>query len=381
MGVALVGLNLRPVVSSLGPVLAEVRADLGLSGTVAGLVTTLPLFCFGIGGICAPPLAARLGVHKLAMVAMTALTCGLAARALGGSATLFVLASTVALLGSGAANVALPTLVKLHFPHQIGLGIGIYSMLMQISTAGAAAVSVPVAHTFGGWRDSLGIWAVTGALAVLPWFGMLAEPAKLKQKAHRVTAWQLTRSRTAWLLTAYFALQSANGYAQLGWLPAILHDAGVGAAEAGFALAMIPAVAILVSALLALITARVHTFLPLVIVLLGCYAVGYLGLLIAPAAAPWLWAFLLGIGNGVFTLGLVLIGLRARTGQGSSALSGFVQGVGYLTAAVGPFTVAALHDATGSWAPSLVLLLASTGVMFVLGFSITKVRYVEDEIR
>lgn len=380
VGICLVALNLRPLVSGLGPVLTQVRDDLHLSGTLAGVVTTLPVLCFGVFGSLTPPIASRVGIRRLTLLAMAAAAVGLGVRVLAGSGLLFVVASTLALAGIGIANVLIPTLVKLHFPRQIGLVTGIYTTLLQLSTAIAAATAVPLSHALGGWRGSLGVWALAAVVAVVPWFGLLRERVTLRQATHHVTWRGLSRSPTAWLLAVFFGIQSANAYAQLGWLPAIFAAAGVSTADAGYALAVIPAVGVVVSVALAALTTRLRSFRPVVVALCGCYAVGYLGVLLAPATVPWFWSLLLGIGGGIFPVALMLIGLRARTGQGSSALSGFVQGIGYLVGAAVPFLIGVLHDATHAWTYAVAVLLGSVALLFVTGLGVTRVRYVEDEI-
>ena len=83
--------------------------------------------------------------------------------------------------------------------------------------------------------------------------------------------------------------------------------------------------------------------------MIACYPVGYVGLMIAPYSLAVLWAVLIGVGTCTFPLVLTLIGLRSRTPAGTAALSGFTQSAGYLLAALGPFAVGALYDATGGW--------------------------------
>ena len=51
--------SLRTIFASLPPLLAEVRADLGLSAGAAGLLTTLPVVCLGALAPLAPRLARR----------------------------------------------------------------------------------------------------------------------------------------------------------------------------------------------------------------------------------------------------------------------------------------------------------------------------------
>ena len=91
---------------------------------------------------------------------------------------------------------------------------------------------------------------------------------------------------------------------------------------------------------------------------MACYPVAYLGLMIAPHDLAVLWAVIVGVGTCTFPLILTFIGLRSRTPSGTAALSGFTQSAGYLLAAVGPFTVGLLHDATGGWTVPLAFLMS-----------------------
>lgn len=380
-GIALVAANLRPIIGSLGPVLGEVRDTLQLSGTLAGLLTTLPVLCFAVCGAVAPALAARLGSHRLTVAAMVALATGLVVRAVTGSSTVFLLASLVALAGVGFANVLTPALVKEHFPRRLRQVTGIYATTMQLGMTASSAVSVPLAHAFGDWRESLGIWAILAVLATLPWLGLLRTTRLSHQAGNRVTARQLARSKTAWALAVFFGIQSGQAYALFGWMPAILVDAGVSSGRAGLDLSIVAAMGVAMSVVLPAISTKLGKFWPLVVGIVACYAVGYVGLLLAPAAAPWLWAVVLGAGGGAFPFALMLIGLRAHSGQATSALSGFVQGTGYLVAALGPFLVGMLHDLTGAWSLSVVALLASVALLLPVGLLAARHRYVEDEIR
>jgi CP family cyanate transporter-like MFS transporter len=113
---------------------------------------------------------------------------------------------------------------------------------------------------------------------------------------------------------------------------------------------------------------------------IACYPVGYVGLMIAPHALAPLWAVIVGVATVTFPLILTLIGLRARTPEGTAALSAFTQSTGYLIAAAGPFTVGVLHSATGGWTVPLVLLLVLAVPLFPLAAYVSRVRYVEDQM-
>jgi CP family cyanate transporter-like MFS transporter len=96
-------------------------------------------------------------------------------------------------------------------------------------------------------------------------------------------------------------------------------------------------------------------------------AVAIVGLLLAPSAAyAWVVAFAVGQG-GAFAVALTLIGLRSSDTRPVAELSGMAQSIGYSIAALGPFALGALHDATGGWDVPLSALLAVVAVLVGAG--------------
>ncbi|MCX2971296.1 MULTISPECIES: CynX/NimT family MFS transporter [Streptomyces] len=384
-GLVLAALNLRPAVSGLGPVLEEVRAALGMSGTVAGLLTSVPALCFAVFGSLAPRLARRLGPAAVVLGGMVAVTAGLALRPLAGSTAVFLLTSALALAGIAVSNVLMPVIVKRWFPDRVGGMTGLYSMALALGTAAAAALTVPAARAVGGgWRTGLGMWALLGALAVLPWAVVLVRdrdargPARPAPGAAPVAPLRITRSRIAWALGCFFGLQATAAYVTLGWLPQIFRDAGLSASTAGVLLAVSMGMGIPLSFVLPRVAARLRHQGPLVLVLGACGLSAYAGLWLAPAAGAWAWALLLGVSNCAFPLVLTMIGMRSRTSVGVGQLSAFVQGTGYLISIPGPLLVGVLHGLSGDWRAPLALLATLMAVQIGVGVLAGRDRCVED---
>lgn len=380
-------INLRPAVTSLGTVLGSVRTDLGMSGFVAGLLTALPVVCFAAFGALAPALSRRLGTNRAVLLGLIAIAGGLAVRAVASGPGVFILASVLSLVGIAVGNVILPVLIKRHFPQRIGLMTGVYSTSMAVGTALPAAVTVPAAHASGfGWRGGLVVWAAVAAVAVVPWVLLLRQPATVADgngdasTQVRGAGLRLTRSWTAWGLAGFFGMQSLNAYSLMGWLPQIYRDAGASPQLAGYLLAFATMLAIPIALVLPTVAARRRNQSPYVVALVASGITGYLGLAIAPAAAPWLWALLLGLLNCAFPLALTMIGLRARDTASVAQLSGFAQGVGYSVAAIGPLGVGALHQLTGGWWGPIALLLVCMVLELIAGLLAARDRHVEDEV-
>ena len=380
--------NLRPTAIAIGPQLTVISDSLALSGAEAGLLTTLPVLCFAGFGILSPALAARIGLHRAMYLGLLMMVTGQVIRAVTDSAVVFLAATALALAGLATANILLPSLIKRHFPHRIGLLSAAYSTALATGVAVASFASVPVAEASGrpeGWRWGLGIWALTAIVAVPAWL-LLAGRDRPSGGAGStgdatITIRDVGRTRVGWILAVFFGLQALQAYAIFGWLPTIYIDAGFSPATAGAFLGIATSVGIPLAFILPAYAARHRRPIGMmVIIVLSCLA-GYLGLLIAPATTPWLWAVLLAVGTSAFPVILTLIGLRARTSAGTSALSGFSQSVGYVLAAPGPFLVGIIYEATGTWTVPLLFLSALTVPFLIIAILATRPRLVEDEVR
>ncbi|WP_435796182.1 MFS transporter [Micromonospora chersina] len=385
VGMLLVAVNLRAAVTSLGALLDEIRDGLGLSGTMAGLVTTLPTIAFAGLGALTPWLVRRWAAARVLVVAMLALTVGQVLRVVTDSAAVFVLTSALALAGIAVANILLPMLVKQHFPHRTGLVTGAYTMALTVGTTVAAASAVPVAHAFGSWRAGLGVWAGLAAVAVLPWVPLALRARAARRAATPAVAAAGTarvrpaRTRLGWAMAVYFGAQSLSGYAIMGWLAQLFRDAGYAPEAAGLLLAGVTALGVPVALMMPTLAGRLPTLRPLVLSLTAFSAAAYVGLALAPHGLAPLWVLLLALGQGAFPLILTTIGLRARTAEGTVALSAFAQSTGYVIAALGPLLVGILYEATGGWTAPIGFLLVALAVQTAAGMVIARPRHIEDE--
>lgn len=378
VGIVAVAFNLRPALVSIGPVLAELTTELGMSPTAAGLLTTLPALAFATFGVLAPGLAARMGVHRVTLLSLLAMVTGLALRARAESSASFLLLSVLALAGMAAANVLLPSLVKLHFPHRIGLLTSVYTTALALGLSLASVLTVPVSEAAGSWRAGIGVWALTALVAAAPWVLLLRHDLALDRTRSTITLGQVGRTGLGWAMALFFGLQSLQAYSIFGWFAQVYRDAGFSPATAGLLLGVITAVSIPLSFVMPSLTVRLRSPAPLICGLVLLYPIGYGGLILAPVAGAWAWAVLIGTATSVFPVALTLIGLRARTSAGTAALSGFTQGAGYVVASTGPFTVGLLHDLTDGWTVPLLALIALAVPQLVTGLLVSRRRYVED---
>ena len=380
LGVLVLGFNLRPAAVSIGPVLPEVTGALGMGPVEAGVLTSLPVVAFGLFGVMAPALARSVGVHRVTFVALLAVVAGLAGRSVTDDAIVFLALSVVALAGMAAANVLLPSLVKLHFPDRVGLVTSLYTTALAIGLTSASALTVPIGNGLGSWRWGLGVWAATAAVAAVPWLLLLRHDATPREGDHDVTLGQVARTRLGWAMALVFGLQSALAYTMFGWFAQVYRDAGFSATTAGLLLGVITGMSIPIALWAPGAAARAPDQRRLMLGLIACYPVGFLGLMLFPREGAWLWAVLLGVAAAVFPVVLTLIGLRSRTPGGTAALSGFTQGVGYAVSVAGPLGTGILYDATDGWTWPLLMLTAMAATTGLLATVVGRPGHVEDEI-
>jgi CP family cyanate transporter-like MFS transporter len=380
LGVIVLAFNLRPAAGSVGPVLEEVTSGLAMGPLTAGVLTSLPVIAFGVFGAFAPMAARVVGMHRLTLLALVGLVTGLTVRAATTSTAVFLTMSVLALSGMAVANVLLPSLVKLHFPDRIGLFTSLYTTSLAIGLTSASVLTVPVAEQYGSWRGGLGFWAVAAVLAAVPWVLLVRHDLVPRDDARRISLRQVAGTRLGWAMAVMFGLQSALAYTMFGWFAQIYRDAGFTPTTAGLLLGVITGISIPISVWVPAAAGRVADQTRLLRGLTLCFPAGFLGLAFLPVEGAWLWALLVGTGAGVFPLVLTLIGLRSRTPDGTAALSGFTQAVGYVVAAGGPVGFSALYDATGSWTWPLLTATLVAVAMFALAGVIGHPRYVEDEL-
>ncbi|SCL33792.1 MFS transporter, CP family, cyanate transporter [Micromonospora rhizosphaerae] len=360
LGVVLLALNLRAAIAGLAPLLPDVRADLGLSSGTAGLLTTLPVLCFGLLSPFAALLGRRIGIEAALLLAMLGIVAGSLVRTAPG---LWWLVAGTVVVGAGitVGNVLVPSIVKQDFSDRQGPVTALTTAALTGGAALAAAVTAPLAHIGLGWRGALLLVGGLAAVAAIAWLPQLRR--RHVAPVVRLGGAAVLRSPVTWQLAGFMGMQSLTYYAILAWLPTLLRDAGVSAAGAGWALALFNLLGIATAVAAPALAARRRDQRGLGLLVCATWGVGLLGLLVAPALYL-LWATLTGLAQGAgIGLALALLVIRARTPESARDLSGTVQSVGYLLGSTGPVLVGLLHDVSDDWTAPLVALCVAVTVM------------------
>lgn len=373
-GIVLASLNMRAALASVSPLAGEISAAFGLSSTATSLVTSVPVLFLGLGALVAPRLARRLGTEQVLLGALVLLAAGILVRVLPSGYALYgggvLVGTAIALL-----NVLMPGLIKRDFPDRAASMTSVYTGSMIAGATVVAAASVPLERAFGGsWEASLAFWSLLAAVAAVAWLPQVliarGRTGREERSAVRApgTGRGVWRSALAWQVTLFMGLQSLWSYVLIAWMPTIFTDHGMSRSAAGVVFAFNNLVQVAGAFLVPLLAGRMRSQRPLVALVTSLVAAGYVGLMAAPVSGAWLWAAVLGVGQGgAVGLALTLIVLRSGDAVTASRLSGMAQTVGYLLAAAGPLAAGAVHEATGGWTVPIALVLCVCAAALVVG--------------
>jgi len=361
--VALVGANLRPFITSIGPLAVSVQNDTGLSLQGLSLLTLVPMLLMGVMAFIAPTLQRAIGTRRLVVAALLVIAGGCALRMATASGWGMIM--TAALIGLGVAIVQaiFPGIIKREFPRHVGPMMGLYSAMLMIGGALGALVSPIVSALTGSWAIGLACFALPAMVAVALAFVFLPADIHGGQHVQPTTRAFLARPRT-WLLMLCFGLVNGGYSSIVAWFAPAYQEYGWNAAASGGLLAVL-AVSQAVSALTLPVLARKGLDRrPWIWLTLAMQGAGFAGLAFAPGLAPLSWAVALGAGlGGCFALVMIVVLEHLPDPTQAGTLSALMQGGGFLIASVPAWLVAALHDFTGSYRAGWIWHLVSVAIV------------------
>ncbi|PIC97288.1 MFS transporter [Sporosarcina sp. P26b] len=383
-GILFLAATIRSPLTSVGPIISNIRDQLQISNSLAGFLTTIPLLAFAIVSPFTPRIAKRFGMSRTLFYAMIILLIGIIMRSVGTS-TLLLIGTFLIGVGIAFANVLLPSLLKLSFPLHIGLMTGLYSVSMSISATLASGIASPIANeTVYGWQGALGIWGVITLLAIIVWIPQIRKKKEVIKTVQKNTkskpALPIWRSPLAWSITIFMGLQSFLFYTTASWIPVVLQTNGMTADAAGWMLALVQLAQLPMMFIIPVVADKVRDQRILVVAVFACYLIGYGGVQFGSESLTALWMIFIGLGGGsAFGLAMMFFTLRTNTPDQAASISGMAQSIGYLLASVGPVLFGMLHDFTGSWTAPLYTFIVVATILFISGMYAGKKRYISLE--
>ena len=375
LAIVFIAIVLRPPVASIGPLLQEIQASLGVNAELIGVLAASPVLCFGLGAFASPWLVSKVGVNRAMLYVLIFLALSSSLRMVFEYPGL-LLGTIGAGLSIAIANVLLPTIVRIQFPSKVALLTGAYTTLLAISASLAASIAVPSSLALGGWSPALAIWILPTVLAVLLWLPQtktnqvhVAQPAQAAAEEKAA----VLRSPISWAIVGFFGIQSLGFYALLGWMPLALISIGVSAQDAGNYLGFASAIGIpsglIISSVLGRFKSLAWWAAGTSVMTLSGYILFTLVLQTIHTQLLIVSCVLIGLGMAAtFPISLSLISTRASTQAQTTQLSAMSQGWGYLLAAAGTFMVGFVANLVGGYTLSFIIITMLTLIQAGIGF-------------
>ena len=363
--VILLALNLRPILTSIGPLLEPMRASTGLGYQQAALLTALPVLCMGLVPLLQPWLRRWISEHGGMLGGLAAIALACLWRLQLDSAWALIASAVVAGLGVAVVQGMMPGLVNRWFPGRLAGAMGLYSAALMTGGGLAAVLGPHVSGHFGHWQAGLGLWAAPAVLAVLAW--AVLRPRQEAPRLAGAAGGHWFGTRRAWLLALYFGLINGGYTSMVAWLPAYHIEHG-GSAQGGADLVGLMTIFQVAGALgLPLLLRRWADRRPGLWLALAIQLAGFLGLLLVPTVAAGLWVAMIGFGLGAcFSQSLTLTLEHLKTPAEAGSLAAFVQGIGFIITGIVPYITGWLRDVSGDFQASWTLLTVTVMAMLLV---------------
>ncbi|MDR5823419.1 cyanate transporter [Caballeronia sp. LZ043] len=373
--IVVIGLNLRPLLTSISPLMSVILPATGLSFRGASLLTGLPVVAMGVCAFGASALARAVGNARGVALGLVAIAAACAGRWFAGNATALIVSAAVAGTGVAVIQALLPGVMKTRFAARLPFAMGLYSASIMAGGGLGASITPGVASRVS-WQDGLAVWALPALVALAVWLTLMRADALPRHSSTQraADAPSLFLNRRAWTLGVFFGLVNGGYTSLVAWMPAYYQQLGQSVSASGALLALLTVFQASSALLLPMAAARFgHWFghakdrRPWLALGLIAQLGGFALLLLAPLAAPVAAVALMGGGlGGVFALSLVLTLDHADDHALAARLVAFVQGVGFVIAALAPVVAGVVRDLSGGFSMTWMMLSASLVAMLAL---------------
>lgn len=360
----LLGLNLRPLLTSIGPLTDELIVATGASFSSISLLTTLPILMIGVLALFAGRLTMALGYKRGITLGLVILTAGLLLRVIPPTIELLLFSALIGGFGIALLHIIIPELTKHRYLHRLGMVTGLWSAALMGGAALGAVLTPWFAEQLPERFYSLAAWAVLAILTLIIWWAP-QNRVPLANIPPRDQLLKAVRYPRAWFLGAYFALVNAGYAGFIAWIAPFYGEFGWPAQQSGNLLALFSLVQV-AGALILPALSRSQDRRPWLIVAVLTQMVGFAGLSFWPEYSPWLWSALCGFGlGGAFPLCIVMALDHLDNPVQAGRLVSFMQGIGFMFASLMPLLTGWFRDVSGDYSLGWQLHIAVGLVILV----------------
>ncbi|MGM9907442.1 CynX/NimT family MFS transporter [Limosilactobacillus sp.] len=377
LGLLLLGVCMRMPITAIPSVIKEIAHTFGVAPTSLGILTTIPLLCFGLLSAVVSSTAQRFGNELTLEVAMVIMFIGSYLRIL--NFTSLIIGTIMVGIAITCINVLLPAIIADKYPDKIGSVTGMYNTAMTLFAAIGAYAITPITHQ-SSWQTAVTIISAIALITAIVWLPNLKYNERAttneEEPAKGTNMW---KNMNAWWLLLFFGGQCFVFYSIVAWLPSIAMDAGLSSDQASLIAGLLQLFSIPFAFLVPVIATKMHNRQPIML-FAGISSLAGTIMMFFPIGSFAYYcvvALLLGMGTTTtFVLAMTLFGLKTKNAADTRNLSGMVQSVGYLISALGPIIVGNLNAQTHNWFASLIVIAIAAIFFTVCGVLAERKQYI-----
>ncbi|MCH4010047.1 CynX/NimT family MFS transporter [Companilactobacillus sp.] len=371
----LIAANLRLPITIIPPLLKSIEKNLGVPGSLMGLVTSIPLIAFAVFSPIIVKIAKKFGNELTVFLFFIILIVGSYLRIIPSIWALFI-GTTLVGIGIDSGNVLVPAMIKDHLPTKIPLGTGLYTLsMLLIGAIGTALSGIFITKISLG--STLAILSALSIVALIVWIPNLRSNTKdtvSSDEEESVPNYRTVWNQSVgWLITVYFGLQSLVYYSLLTWVPSVIESHGVSTVVSSNILTLLQLSGLPCSFIVPMFASKVNGRRFLSTFLIIGYVLGPM-LFLLDIKTTWILviiSFLTGFGSGIaFNEAIYYFTNKTTNPYQTAEVSGMAQSAGYLLAAFGPVLFGFLHELVNSWSVTMIIMSILSVVLVVSGIII-----------
>ncbi len=351
--ILLVGVNLRPVLASVGPLLDAIQHDTGLGDIWASLLTTLPVLLMGVCLLGTSQLRRLMGERAGVAAGIVLILLACLARWIWPNSAALVSSAVVGGVGIAMVQALMPGVIRRKAGAQSGRLMGFYSTAIMSGALISSLTVAWIAQTWN-WSSALGVWSLPALAGLGIWFLATQDP---QPESRVIEPARAHRALRAWMLMLFFGLGTGAYTLVLAWLPPFYTQHGWSEQAAGAMLAAVTLAEVIAGLTVSSLIDRFPDRRPVLFAATGALLAGMICLCVAPTSLAWAAVLLTGLGIGaIFPLSLIVTVDHADTTDQASGLAGFVQGGGYVLAAAMPLVAGVMRQNLSDLTPAWLLM-------------------------
>jgi CP family cyanate transporter-like MFS transporter len=376
LAIFLIALNLRPAVTSIGPLLETIKNDLNLSNSEVSLLTAVPVICMGLFAPLAVHWLNKFGQKRgisllIGVIGILTLVRAWLHDYVSLLVTAFVIGVAIAIIGP-----IISSLIKEKFPTRMASAIGIYSLGMGAgATLSAGLTGVLYVWVGEQWEFALAFWSTLALLAYLVWFVAMKPQHERavtteQQQATFRSPWT---NRRAWLILLFFGFQASLFFSLTTWLASAASELGFSVIEAGSVISVLTVAQILANICIPLLLEKFPNRSFWIYFSLFIGTIGIVLLITGNVALIWPASILLGFTlGGLFPLALLLPLDETTDAKEANAWTAMVQTGGFIMGGLVPLAIGILYDFSGTHQMTYYVMLILIVGMFVVTLLLNK---------